>query len=71
MIRKVEESGAFLKKSAQKTSSRWVKGVGGAEPMAQHNRSLFASFSSEKEALTSLTQQKNGARRRRFPFRAR
>jgi hypothetical protein len=46
-------SGAFLKKSAQKTFARWVRGFGAASAHDPAIRSLFASFSSEKEALAS------------------
>jgi hypothetical protein len=42
-----------LKKSAQKTLPRWVTGTDAPAPMAQHRKSLFASFSSEKEALAT------------------
>jgi hypothetical protein len=47
----IEESGRFLKKAAQKLfyAGPWALSV--TQPMAQHYRSFFATFCSQKEAF--------------------
>jgi hypothetical protein len=47
----LKESSRFLKKAAQKLFLLWAMGVISQTPIAQINKSLFASFSSEKEVL--------------------
>jgi hypothetical protein len=52
--RKRESKHCFFEKKQQKTLLlRWVMGGGQAKAPDPAKRSLFASFSSEKEALTS------------------
>jgi len=47
----LETSSRFLKKAAQKLFLRWSREF--RMPAAQNQKSLFASFSSEKEALAA------------------
>jgi hypothetical protein len=44
-------SSRFLKKAAQKLLLLWGMGIARAVPMPQRSKSLFASFSTEKEVL--------------------
>jgi hypothetical protein len=46
---KGKASGSFLKKRTKKLLFCWALGAGGANARAKPSKSLFASFSSEKE----------------------
>jgi hypothetical protein len=56
----------FLKKSNQKTFA--PAGCGDAVAMARRSKSLFASFSSEKEAPACLLSPQKKARAKHGPF---
>jgi hypothetical protein len=55
------KSSRFLKKAAQKLLLLWGMGAARAAPMQQSNKSLFASFSTEKEVLAYRLLRRQGA----------